>query len=152
MAATTEVRPDAKSATVAEIAAYYAANYADLKAVDSWLYSAKRRLGAAVKDLGPLVTPSGTVTVEGNEYDYSDPQIAVEFPGLAEHVVKATVKTIEQAERVMSLISEEVPTAELGHDIKVDGTAARSVINGGGKAAHRLLDLRRAKGSLVVKA
>jgi hypothetical protein len=103
----------------------------------------------AVRDGGPLITSSGRLTLQAGGYEYPS-DIAREFPGLGHHVVTAMVDTLEQAERALSLISEEIPSAELSHELKVDGRAAARLIHQGGEAAKRLLDLRVPKGRLTV--
>ncbi len=60
------------------------------------------------------------------------------------------VDTIEQAERILSLVTEEVPTAQVSHGLKVDGRAASRLVQQGGAAAKRILDLRVAKSRLKV--
>ena len=134
-------------ASVEELAEYWAAHEAQLRRLSSWLYRARRRLSDAVRDGGPLITSSGRLGLEAAGYEYP-PDIAQEFPGLGHHVVSAVVDTLEQAERILSLVSEEVPSAQVSHDLKVDGRAAARLVNQGGEAARRILDLRVAKGRL----
>ena len=136
-------------ASVEELAEYWAAHEAQLRRLSSWLYRARRRLSDAVRDGGPLITSSGRLGLEAAGYEYP-PDIAQEFPGLGHHVVSAVVDTLEQAERILSLVSEEVPSAQVSHDLKVDGRAAARLVNQGGEAARRILDLRVAKGRLKV--
>jgi len=138
------------SASIEELAEYWAAHEAEIRAFSSWLYRARRRLGDAVRDGGPILTQSGRLSLEAAGYEYPA-EIALEFPGLGSHLVQATVDTLEQAERVLSLVTEEVPTAEVKHELKVDGRAASALIQQGGAAAHRLLELRQPKGRLAVK-
>jgi len=142
-----DLPPD--SATVEELAEYWAAHQEELRAISSWLYRARRRLSEAVRDGGPIITGSGRLSLEAGGYEYPS-DIAREFPGLGRHVVSALVDTLEQAERVLSLISEEVPAAELSHELKVDGRAAARLVHQGGDAAKRILDLRIPKGRLTV--
>jgi hypothetical protein len=137
------------TASVEELAEYWAAHEAELRRLSSWLYRARRRLSDAVRDGGPLITSSGRLGLEAAGYEYP-PDIAQEFPGLGHHVVSAVVDTKEQAERILSLIGEEVPSAQVSHDLKVDGRAAARLVNQGGEAAKRILDLRVAKGRLKV--
>jgi hypothetical protein len=134
---------------VEELAEYWAAHEAELRRLSGWLYRARRRLSDAVRDGGPLITSSGRLGLEAAGYDYP-PDIAQEFPGLGHHVISAVVDTLEQAERILSLVSEEVPSAQVSHDLKVDGRAAARLVNQGGEAAKRILDLRVAKGRLKV--
>lgn len=138
------------TASIEELAEYWAAHEAEIRAFSSWLYRARRRLGDAVRDGGPILTSSGRLSLEAAGYEYPA-EIAAEFPGLGSHVVQAIVDTLEQAERVLSLITEEVPAAEVKHELKVDGRAASALIQQGGAAAHRLLELRQPKGRLAVK-
>jgi hypothetical protein len=140
-----DLPPD--SASVEELATFWAAHEAELRQLSSWLYRARRRLSDAVRDGGPLITGSGRLGLEAAGYEYPA-EIAQEFPGLGHHVVSAIVDTIEQAERILSLITEEVPSAEVVHNLKVDGRAAARLVNQGGDAAKRILDLRVAKGRL----
>ena len=142
-----ELPPD--SATIEELAAFWAAHEAELRQLSSWLYRARRRLSDAVRDGGPLITDSGRLGLEAAGYEYP-PEIAQEFPGLGHHVVTAIVDTVEEAERILSLVTEEVPSAQVLHDLKVDGRAAARLVNQGGEAAKRILDLRVAKGRLKV--
>jgi len=137
------------TASVEELAEYWAAHETELRRLSSWLYRARRRLSDAVRDGGPLITSSGRLGLEAAGYEYP-PDIAQEFPGLGHHVVSAVVDTLEQAERILSLVSEEVPSAQVSHDLKVDGRAAARLVNQGGEAARRILDLRVAKGRLKV--
>ena len=137
------------AASVEELAEYWAAHESELRRLSSWLYRARRRLSDAVRDGGPLITSSGRLGLEAAGYEYP-PDIAQEFPGLGHHVVSAVVDTLEQAERILSLVSEEVPSAQVSHDLKVDGRAAARLVNQGGEAARRILDLRVAKGRLKV--
>jgi hypothetical protein len=137
------------TASVEELAEYWAGHEAELRRLSSWLYRARRRLSDAVRDGGPLITSSGRLGLEAAGYEYP-PDIAQEFPGLGHHVVSAVVDTVEQAERILSLVSEEVPSARVSHDLKVDGRAAARLVNQGGEAAKRILDLRVAKGRLKV--
>ena len=132
-----------------ELAEYWAAHEAELRQLSSWLYRVRRRLSDAVRDGGPLITGSGRLGLEAAGYEYPS-DIAQEFPGLGSHVVSAVVDTVEQAERILSLVTEEVPTAEVAHELKVDGRAAARLVNQGGEAARRILDLRVAKGRLKV--
>jgi hypothetical protein len=138
------------TAPIDELAVYWAANQDQLKALSSWLYRVRRRLTDAVRDTGPIITPSGRLGLEAAGYEYP-PEIAREFPGLGRHCVTSIVDTVEQAERILDLITEEVPSAEVAHELKVDGRAASRLIHQGGDAAKRLLDLRVAKGRLSVK-
>jgi hypothetical protein len=147
--ATPETRPDAETASIAELAEYWADHEAELRALASWLYRARRRLSDAVRDNGPLITSSGRLTLAAAGYEYP-PEIAAEFPGLGRHVVTALVDTIEQAERILSLVTEEVPSADVAHELKVDGRAAARLVNQGGAAAKRILDLRLPKGRLTL--
>ena len=142
-----DLPPD--TASVEELAEYWAAHESELRRLSSWLYRARRRLSDAVRDGGPLITSSGRLGLEAAGYEYP-PDIAQEFPGLGHHVVSAIVDTLEQAERILSLVSEEVPSAQVSHDLKVDGRAAARLVNQGGEAAKRILDLRVAKGRLKV--
>jgi hypothetical protein len=137
------------AASVEELAEYWAAHETELRRLSSWLYRSRRRLSDAVRDGGPLMTSSGRLGLEAAGYEYP-PDIAQEFPGLGHHVVSAVVDTLEQAERILSLVSEEVPAAQVSHDLKVDGRAAARLVNQGGEAAKRILDLRVAKGRLKV--
>ena len=138
------------TATVDELAAYWAANQDQLRQLSSWLYRVRRRLSDAVRDGGPIITPSGRLDLEANGYEYP-PEIAQEFPGLGHHSVTAVVDTVEQAERILDLITEEVPTAQVTHELKVDGRAASRLVQQGGNAAKRILDLRIPKGRLSVR-
>ena len=142
-----DLPPD--TASVEELAEYWAAHESELRRLSSWLYRARRRLSDAVRDGGPLITSSGRLGLEAAGYEYPA-DIAQEFPGLGHHVVSAVVDTLEQAERILSLVSEEVPSAQVSHDLKVDGRAAARLVNQGGEAAKRILDLRVAKGRLKV--
>lgn len=146
------VKPDSKSAPIEEVAAFYAENLKDLREAEQWMYHAKRRLAEFIKDTGPIITKAGRVYLEASGTFEYPPEIVEEFPGLGWHVVTAVVDTKEQAERVLSLVSEEVPTAELDHKLKVDGKRAAAQIAKGGAAAHRVLDLRTAKASLAVES
>ncbi|HEV1998175.1 MAG TPA: hypothetical protein VGR61_08615, partial [Candidatus Dormibacteraeota bacterium] len=138
------------TAPIEELAAYWAAHQDQLRDFSSWLYRVRRRLTDAVKDGGPIITPAGRLGLEAAGYEYP-PEIAQEFPGLGHHVVTAVVDTVDQAERILDLVTEEVPTAEVSHELRVDGRAASRLIHQGGAAAKRLLDLRVAKGRLAVK-
>lgn len=138
------------TATIEELAEYWSTHEAEIRAFSSWLYRVRRRLSDAVRDGGPILTSTGRLGLEAAGYEYPA-EIAAEFPGLGSHVVQATVDTIEQAERILSLITEEVPSAEVRHDLKVDGRAASALIQQGGAAAHRLLELRQPKGRLAVR-
>ena len=140
----------ADTATIEELAEYWAAHQDELRELSSWLYRVRRRLGDAVRDGGPIITASGRLDLEANGYEYP-PEIAQEFPGLGHHRVSAVVDTVEQAERLLDLITEEVPSAEVTHELKVDGRAASRLIQQGGNAAKRLLDLRIPKGRLSVR-
>jgi hypothetical protein len=137
------------TASIDELAVYWAAHQEELRELSSWLYRVRRRLTDAVRDGGPIITPSGRLGLEAAGYEYP-PEIAQEFPGLGHHVVSAVVDTVEQAERILDLVTEEVPTAQVTHELKVDGRAASRLIHQGGDAAKRLLDLRVAKGRLSV--
>ena len=139
----------ADSASIEELAAYWASHEDELRQLSSWLYRVRRRLSDAVRDGGPIITPSGRLSLDANGYEYP-PEIAQEFPGLGHHRVTAMVDTVEQAERLLDLITEEVPSAEVSHELKVDGRAASRLIQQGGNAAKRLLDLRIPKGRLSV--
>jgi hypothetical protein len=142
--------PDPEFCSIDELASYYTSHLEELTAVDSFMYKAKRRLGEAVRDQGPIITAAGRVYLEAlGTFEYP-PEIAQEFPGLGRHVVTATVDTLDQAERVLSLVTEEVPGADVTHELKVDGKRAAAQISKGGEAAHRLLDLRKAKAKLAV--
>lgn len=139
----------ADSAPLEELAEYWAAHEDELRQLSIWLYRVRRRLSDAVRDGGPIITPSGRLGLDANGYEYP-PEIAQEFPGLGHHRVTAVVDTVEQAERLLDLITEEVPSAEVTHELKVDGRAASRLIQQGGNAAKRLLDLRIPKGRLSV--
>ncbi|MFN2463714.1 MAG: hypothetical protein ABR573_07420 [Candidatus Dormibacteria bacterium] len=143
-----EGRPP-ESATVEELAEYWAAHEAELKELSSWMFRVRRRLGDAVRDGGPIITSSGRLGLEAAGYEYPA-EIAQEFPGLGRHCVSAIVDTLEQAERILDLVSEEVPGAEVAHELKVDGRAASRLVQQGGTAAKRILDLRVPKGRLAV--
>jgi len=137
------------TATVEELAEYWAAHEAELRELSSWMYRVRRRLSDAVRDGGPIITGSGRLGLEAAGYEYPA-EIAQEFPGLGRHCVTAVVDTVEQAERILDLVSEEVPTAEVAHELKVDGRAASRLVQQGGTAAKRILDLRVPKGRLAV--
>ena len=137
------------TATVEELAEYWAAHEAELRELSSWMYRVRRRLGDAVRDGGPIITAAGRLGLDAAGYEYP-PEIAQEFPGLGQHVVTATVDTVEQAERILDLVSEEVPTAQVARELKVDGRAASRLVQQGGVAARRILDLRVPKGRLAV--
>ncbi len=142
-----DLPPD--TASVEDLAEYWAAHDAELRQISRWLYVVRRRLADAVRDGGPVITPSGRLGLEAAGYEYPA-EIAQEFPGLGKHVVTAMVDTIEQAERILSLVTEEVPAAQVSHDLKVDGRAASRLVQQGGDAAKRILDLRVAKSRLKV--
>jgi hypothetical protein len=142
-----DLPPD--TASIEELAEFWAAHDAELRQISRWLYVVRRRLGDAVRDAGPLITESGRLGLEAAGYEYPA-EIAQEFPGLGKHVVSAMVDTIEQAERLLSLVTEEVPTAQVSHDLKVDGRAASRLVQQGGEAAKRILDLRVPKSRLKV--
>ena len=150
MSAVITALPDPEFCSIDELASYYTAHLQELTAVDSFMYKAKRRLAEAVRDQGPIITPAGRVELAStSSFDYP-PEIAQEFPGLGRHIVTATVDTIAQAEQVLELITEQVPSADVAHDVKVDPAAVRRLITNGGEAAKRLLDLRKAKTKLAV--
>jgi len=138
------------TAPIEELAEYWAEHQDQLREYASWLYRVRRRLTDAVKDGGPIITARGRLGLEAAGYEYPA-EIAQEFPGLGHHVVTAVVDTVEQAERILDLVTEEVPSAEVAHTLKVDGRAASRLIQQGGTAAKRLLDLRVAKGRLSVR-
>jgi hypothetical protein len=46
------------TATVEELAEFWAAHEAELRQISGWLYRARRRLSDAVRDGGPLITGS----------------------------------------------------------------------------------------------
>jgi hypothetical protein len=138
-----------ETASIDELAAYWAEHQDQLRQFSSWLYRVRRRLTDAVKDGGPIITGAGRLGLEAAGYEYPA-EIAKEFPGLGRHSVTAVVDTVEQAERILDLVTEEVPSAEVTHELKVDGRAASRLIQQGGNAAKRLLDLRIAKGRLSV--
>jgi hypothetical protein len=142
-----DLPPD--TASIEELAEFWAAHDAELRQISRWLYVVRRRLADAVRDAGPVITPSGRLGLEAAGYEYPS-EIAQEFPGLGKHVVTAMVDTIEQAERILSLVTEEVPAAQVSHDLKVDGRAASRLVQQGGDAAKRILDLRVAKSRLKV--
>jgi hypothetical protein len=142
-----DLPPD--TASIEELADFWAAHDAELRQISRWLYVVRRRLGDAVRDSGPVITASGRLGLEAAGYEYPS-EIAQEFPGLGKHVVTAMVDTIEQAERILSLVTEEVPAAQVSHDLKVDGRAASRLVQQGGDAAKRILDLRVAKSRLKV--
>lgn len=143
--------PSASGSTIEELAEYWAANAKQIRKYDAWSSAVRRRLSQVVKDGGPILTGSGRISVESSGYDYPD-EIAMEFPGLGSHVLTVTVDTLEKAERILDLVTEEVPSADVAHSLKVDGRSAASLINQGGEAAKRLLDLRQPKkGKLALK-
>jgi hypothetical protein len=150
MSAVITARPDPEFCSIDELASYYTAHLEELTAVDKFMYRAKRRLGEAVRDQGPIITAAGRVYLESSGTFEYPPEIAQEFPGLGAHLVTALVDTIQEAERLLELITEEVPAAVVGHEVKVDGKRAATQIAKGGEAAHRLLDLRTAKSKLAV--
>lgn len=131
---------------IEDLAAFYARHLEQLQTLDSFLYRAKRRLAEFIRDEGPLVTPVGKLMIQSSGYEYPD-NIATEFPTLGRHVVSFELDTLEQAERAISLVTEEMPNAEPSHQMKVDGKKAATLISQGGASAHRLLDLRKPKGA-----
>ena len=141
----------AKDATLEELAEYWASHEAEIREMDSWSYVVKRRLMEAVRDLGPLQTKAGKLAIEASSYEYPE-EIAAEFPTLGRHTVSATVDTVEQAERLLDLVTEQDPAADVAHSMKVDGRLANSWLKTADAAsALRLMTLRKPKGKLVLR-
>src|SRR5258708_11856629 len=128
------------TASVEDLAEYWAAHDAELRQISRWLYVVRRRLADAVRDGGPVITPSGRLGLEAAGYEYPA-EIAQEFPGLGKHVVTAMVDTIEQAERILSLVTEEVPAAQVSHALTLGGGAAARLGREGGGQHNRNRDV-----------
>lgn len=139
-----------KDASIEELAEYWAAHDQEIREMDSWAYAVKRRLMEAVRDAGPVQTSLGKLAIEPTSYEYPE-EIVAEFPTLGRHTVTATVDTLGQAERLLDLVTEQDPAAEVAHSMKVDGRLANSWLKTAEPAAAmRLMTLRKPRGKLVL--
>ncbi len=143
-------RPDAKTASIEELAQWWAENLEDIAATDSFMWNAKRRLREALRDQGPIQTRSGKLSLGADKMDW-DPAVAQEFPTLGQHIVTAKVGTLEEAEQIIELALELIPAADVSHDIKVEARLATAYLKvASPEQAARLAELRTANGKIVV--
>lgn len=144
------VRPDAKTATIEELASWWAENADEIKATDSFMWVAKSRLREAIRDQGPLQTALGKLSLGADKMDW-DPAVAVEFPTLGRHIVTVKVGTLAEAEQIIELTLGQVPGAEVNHDLKVEARLASAYLKvATPEQMVRLAELRTANGKLVV--
>jgi hypothetical protein len=106
------------------VAAWYAQHFSALKATASAKYVVERRLRAYYRDCGPIVTPYGTVTMEGS---------------------------VEDILRAVSLVGEECPHIERDPiAMTVDRTEVTRLIRARGEMAAQLDACRKPRGRLGV--
>src|SRR5580700_1748456 len=131
---------------ITELAAYYAYHIERIRAWDSALWHAKRRLMDVVKDTGPIVTPFGRLGVEPTGYEYDDEAAAAIMPALITGASATFNGTLPEIERALSLVLEEIPTLEFSVKHTVDRKEMLRTIRLKGDAAALLEDCRTPKG------
>ena len=136
---------------IRDLAEWYAANQDELEAAASAHRRAAGRLREAIRDGGPIQTTAGKLSLGGDLMKWA-PETAVEFPTLGKHTVKVTVGTLAEAEQVIEVALEQVPTAAVAHDIHVEALLANAFQKiAAPEQAARLAELRTPNGKLVVK-
>ncbi len=135
---------------IRDVAEWYAANQDDLEAAASALRRAAGRLREAIRDSGPIQTTAGKLSLGADLMKWA-PETANEFPVLGKHVVEVTVGTLAEAEQIIEVSLEQIPTARVAHNIKVEALLANAFQKvATPEQAARLAELRTANGKLVV--
>lgn len=134
---------------ITELAEWYAANLEEIRAWDSALWHAKRRLMEVVKDTGPIVTSAGRLGVEPTGYEYDDEAAAAVMPALVVGM-KATIEG--QKEDIEEILNTVVDMPGVTYDVahKIDRKEMLRVIRLRGEAAAKLDECRVPKGRLGV--
>jgi hypothetical protein len=135
---------------ITELAAYYVEHIEQIRAWDSALWHAKRRLMEVVKDSGPIVTAAGRLGIEPTGYDYDDEAAAAIMPALVTSASVTFTGTQPEIERALSLVLEEIPAVEFSVKHIVDRKEMLRVIRMKGDAATLLDDCRTPRGRLGV--
>lgn len=145
--------PDAKNASIEELAEWMAEHLEEVRAFDSLLWHTKRRLSEAVRDQGPLVTKAGKLALATDKWRWDEDTLLEEFPAMGTHQVKADKLTLDEAERVYEVLLETGVDAEkISHGITADLRLVNSAIKSiEPEKAARLLSLRQPAGKLELR-
>lgn len=135
---------------ITELATWYVENIEEIRAWDSALWHAKRRLMEVVKDQGPIVTDAGRLGIEPTGYEYDDEAAAAIMPALVTAASATFTGTQPEIERALSLVIEEIPSIAFEVSHKIDRKEMLRVIRMKGDAAKLLEDCRTPKGRLGV--
>ncbi len=145
--------PDAKNASIEELAEWMAEHLEEVRAFDSLLWHTKRRLSEAIRDQGPLVTKAGKLALATDKWRWDEDTLLEEFPAMGTHQVKADKLTLDEAERVYEVLLETGVDAEkISHGITADLRLVNSAIKSiEPEKAARLLSLRQPAGKLELR-
>lgn len=145
--------PDAKNASIEELAEWMAEHLEEVRAFDSVLWHTKRRLSEAIRDQGPLVTKAGKLALATDKWRWDEDTLLEEFPAMGTHQVKADKLTLDEAERVYEVLLETGVDAEkISHGITADLRLVNSAIKSiEPEKAARLLSLRQPAGKLELR-
>lgn len=115
-------------------------------------WSVLRRLREYTRDQGPIPLPDGRMCGQfADGYSWDSDVVAEVMPQLLTEAAVTYNGPLEQVERVMSLVAEELP--DLPFEVKrgVNVSAANGVIRAGGAAAEKLRPARVEKAKLGVR-
>lgn len=119
-------------------------------ALNSRLYEIRRRVETYVRDRTTVDTPSGRLEAQSNGWEWKADDIAAEFPDLVSESVVEFKGTRDQIERVLSLVTEDVPGVDFEVSRTIDTRRAGKYANAGGEMGERLRELRSPKPAKVV--
>lgn len=142
-------RPDPKTASVEELADWWAANAEEIQATESWAWQAKRRLREALRDRGVIDTLTGRLTLGTDKWLWNRPGLIEEFPEVGAHQVVVATGTAHRSEQVISYLLESgFGPDDFDHEIRPDLRLVNRVIKLSPEKAKRLLDLRVPDGKI----
>jgi len=143
-------RPDPKTASVEELADFWAANAEEIQATDSWILSAKRRLREALRDRLVVDTLSGRLTLSTDAFVYDIEGLVEQFPEVGLHSVTVECQTTEKAEQIISYALESGwDPVDVDHSMRPDKRLINRLIKTGApEKAAALLGLRTANGRI----
>lgn len=137
--------------TLDDLASWWAEHFEEIKRIRSFLYQTSRRLSDYVREEGPIRTEHGLVEITPKGYLWDSEIIREVMPALLTGGKVKFEGSLEQIERILSLVLEEVPDAAYEVSWTVDKHAAAAVIKAGGEAGAKVLEARKPDGELGVR-
>jgi hypothetical protein len=140
------------TATLEELASWYAEHFAEIKQLRSFLYVTSQRLTEYVREGGPIRTPVGLLEILPKGWIWDAEMIREFMPALlVSGSVTFSSDRQEQVERILSIVLEEF--SDVAYELKwtVDKYAAAAVIKAGGEAGAKMTAARKPDGALGVR-